>query len=551
MKTGLSGRLIDIANREIYPATVTIEGKRIAEISRDHNDSRRYILPGLTDSHVHVESSMLTPAEFAAVVVRHGQVAAVADAHEIANVMGTEGIRYMMENGNRVPFKFYFGAPSCVPATRFETSGAVIDAKEVETLLSDPDIKYLGEMMNFPGVVGGKKDIMSKIEAAKSRKKPVDGHAPGLSGKDLKTYAESGISTDHECTTLEEAREKLELGMNVIIREGTAARNLEELIPALKEHPGKIMFCSDDMHPGDLTGGGIINMVKKALALGYDLFQVLLAACVKPVEHYGLDVGLLREGDPADLVVVNNLKDFKVEKTYIDGELVCRAGRSLIKPPKARVVNNFNTGSKQPEDFQVEDRGGPVRVIVAKDGSLVTGETEGKPEVKGNNLVSDPDKDVLKIAVVNRYRNSTPAIGFVTNFNLREGAVASSIAHDSHNIVVVGVKDADMARAVNRVVEGKGGLVVAQGKKMESLPLPIAGIMSDLGARKVAERYDRLQKKIREMGSDLRSPLMTLSFMALPVIPKLKITDKGLFDVERFSFTDLFIDQDKQTRRQI
>ncbi len=544
MTISVSGKLVDIANRYIYPATATIEGKRIEGISRDHNDSQQYILPGLVDSHVHVESSMLTPAEFARVAVRHGHVAAVADAHEIANVMGTEGIRYMVENGKKVPFKFYFGAPSCVPATGFETSGAVIDDKDVETLLMDPDIKYLGEVMNFPAVIKGLGEVMRKIEAAKSRNKPVDGHAPGLGGQELKTYVEAGISTDHECTTLDEAREKLELGMNVIIREGTAARDLEELIPALNEHPRRIMFCSDDMHPGDLIRGGIINLVKKALALGYDMFRVLHAACVKPVEHYGLEVGLLREGDPADFIVVNNLKDFNVKGTYIDGELVCQDGRSLIKAPKARVINNFNAGKKSPGDFQVEDRGSAVRVIEARDGSLVTGETRGVPETKDNNLVSDPENDLLKIAVVNRYRNSVPAVGFVTNFKLGEGAVASSIAHDSHNIVVVGVKDADMARAVNRVIEGKGGLVVVQGKKIESLPLPIAGIMSDMSARQVAEKYDRLQHKIREMGSDLRSPLMTLSFMALPVIPKLKITDKGLFDVERFSFSDLFIEPD-------
>ena len=539
MKEGtktVSGNIVDLLGLEVFPATLEISEGRIAEIIREDRKFATYILPGFVDSHIHIESSMLLPSEFARLAVLHGTVAVVSDPHEIANVLGIDGVRYMIRNGQETPLKFYFGAPSCVPATTFETSGAVIDPEQVEDLLKEEEIKYLSEMMNFPGVVNNAPVVAKKIEMAKRYSKPIDGHAPGLRGKDLKKYVEAGISTDHECLTKEEALEKIGLGMKIQIREGSAAKNFAQLIPIIEEHAQSCMFASDDRHPDDLIKGHINELVKRALRLGYDRMKVLRCACLNPVFHYGLDVGLLQKGDRADFVIIDNFESFNILKTYINGEKVAENGKALFPQVPAEIVNNFQAEKKEVRDFQLNKTGETINVIEAIDGQLITERVQVRPKVIDDYLVSDTKRDILKITVVNRYRNAPPAIGFIKGFGLREGAVSTSVAHDSHNIVAVGVSDEDICRAVNKVIENRGGLTVVCGDLCQTLPLPIAGLMSDKDGFEVARQYAKLDSLTKGLGSKLKSPFMTLSFMALLVIPKIKLSDKGLFDGERFEF---------------
>jgi adenine deaminase len=490
------------------------------------------------DAHVHIESSLLTPGQFARLAVVHGTVATVSDPHEIGNVLGVAGVRYMLENGRGVPFKFYFGAPSCVPATPFETAGAEIDARDVESLLQMPEIRYLAEMMNWPGVLNGDAGVLEKIALAKRYNKPVDGHAPGLRGEQARQYAAAGITTDHECFTAEEALDKLRLGMHVLIREGSAAKNFEALVPLLSDYPDQIMFCSDDKHPDSLVLGHIDQLVRRAVGKGIDVFKVLRAACVNPVRHYGLAVGLLQPGDPADLVVVQDLKVFKVLQTYINGQLVAETGRSLITPAAPETPNRFNASPQTPAAFAVPAGRAEIPVIEAIDGQLVTHKLMVPAKVAGGQIVADPANDILKITVVNRYREAPPAVAFVKNFGLKEGAIASSVAHDSHNLIAVGTDDESICRAVNRLIEAKGGLAAVTGAEEKILPLPIAGLMSGEDGYEVARRYEALDKMAKRMGSRLKSPFMTLSFMALLVIPSLKLSDKGLFDGDAFAFVE-------------
>lgn len=537
MKKGtktVSGNIVDLLGLRTFPGTLKISEGRIAEIIREDREFATYILPGFVDSHIHIESSMLVPSEFARLAVIHGTVAVVSDPHEIANVLGIDGIRYMIRNGRQSPLKLYFGAPSCVPATTFETSGAVIDPEQVEELLKTEEIRYLSEMMNFPGVINDDPVVGKKIEAAKKYAKPIDGHAPGLRGKDLKKYIEAGISTDHECLTKEEALEKIGLGMKIQIREGSAAKNFAELIPIIEEHAQSCMFASDDKHPDDLIKGHINELVKRALKLGYDRMKVLRCACLNPVSHYGLDIGLLQKDDRADFVVIDNFEDFNILKTYINGEKVAENGRALFARVPAKVVNNFQAKKKEVADFQLRKAGETINVIVAIDGQLITERIQVKPKIVDGYLISDTRRDILKIAVVNRYRNAPVAIGFIKGFGLREGAISTSVAHDSHNIVAVGVANEDICRAVNKVIENRGGLAVACGDLCEDLPLPVAGLMSDKDGFEVARQYNKLDSLAKGLGSKLKDAFMTLSFMALLVIPKIKLSDKGLFDGERF-----------------
>ncbi|GHA75171.1 adenine deaminase [Pontibacter akesuensis] len=533
----VSGHIIDIHNSEIYQGTVHVSNGRISKIVREANSGTNYILPGFVDAHVHVESSMLVPSEFARLAVPHGTVATVSDPHEIGNVLGVKGVEYMVENGKKVPFKFYFGAPSCVPATPFETAGAEITAADIETLFQRDEIKYLAEMMNWPGVLNRDPDVMEKIELAKKCGKAVDGHAPGLMGEQAKLYASAGITTDHECFTAEEALDKLDAGMKILIREGSAAKNFEALIELLPEHYQNIMFCSDDKHPDNLVEGHINLLVKRALAKGNDLFHVLQAACVNPVTHYKLEVGLLREGEAADFILVDNPKDFNVQATYINGALVAEQGKSKIAYTPSEEINNFETDIKVEAQFEVAlGDASRIRVIEAYDGQLITKEVWATPKVDNGFIISDVAQDVLKIAVVNRYENSIPAVAFIKNVGLKEGAIASSVGHDSHNIVAVGVDDASITRAVNLIIEAKGGVAAVAGEKEQLLPLPVAGIMSAQDGYKVAEAYSAIDRMSKEMGSTLASPFMTLSFMALLVIPSLKLSDKGLFNGDVFEF---------------
>jgi adenine deaminase len=538
--TRIYGNIVDIVHRKIFAGTIEISSGRISRIIPNQRKCENYIIPGFIDAHIHIESSMLTPSEFARAAVIHGTVGAVCDPHEIANVMGIDGVRYMIEDGASMPFKFFWGVPSCVPATAFETSGARIDADQVEVLMKIDHVRCLSEMMNVPGVLDGDPEVIAKINLAKSFKKVIDGHAPGLRGEALKRYIRAGISTDHECVTYDEALEKLRLGMKVLIREGSAAKNFDQLIPIAKEYADSCMFCSDDKHPDDLMKGHINLIVKRAIKYGIDTVDALRISSLNPIMHYGLEVGLLQVGDPADFLVVDDLRDLRILKTMINGRLVARDGKTEIPGMPQRRVNVFNATEKRVDDFKVIKRAGRIHVIEAFDGQLITGHVREVPKVIGDHAVSDPTRDILKIAVVNRYGDLPPSVGFVRNFGLKTGAIASSVAHDSHNIIAVGVDDVDLCRAVNLIVEAQGEISAVYGNREEILPLPVAGIMSDLSCDEVSRRYTGLDKFAKELGSRLTAPFMTLSFMALLVIPEIKISDKGLFDVTRFEFIELF-----------
>ena len=525
----ISGNLVDVHQKKIYPAEIKVEKGKIISITQNSKvKSQNYILPGFIDSHVHIESSMLIPSEFAKLAVVHGTVATVSDPHEIANVCGMEGVEFMIENGKTVPFKFNFGAPSCVPATIFETAGAALDANDVEKLLKRDDIKYLSEMMNFPGVLNEDEEVMKKIAAAHRLLKPVDGHAPGLRGELAKQYIAAGITTDHECFTKEEALDKLQNGMKIIIREGSAAKNFEALIDLLHDYPNQMMFCSDDKHPDSLVLGHINQLCARAVAKGIDLYKILRAACVNPALHYKLDVGLLNEGDPADFIVVKDLKNFEVLKTFINGELVAEEGVSKIESVKSNVINKFSTRKKSINDFEIERLSGLV--IEALDGQLITNKFKTKPGY---------GRDILEIVVVNRYKDAPVAKALIMNFGLKQGAMASSVAHDSHNIVAVGVNKESICRAVNLVIEKQGGISAVSNNKEIILGLPVAGLMSNEDGYKIAADYTAIDKMVKEeLGSTLSAPFMTLSFMALLVIPHLKLSDKGLFDGDKFEFVN-------------
>ena len=535
----IQGQIVDIQNRRVYAGEITVENGKITSIIEKNHDVQHYIMPGFIDSHIHVESSMLVPSEFAKIAVLHGTVATISDPHEIANVLGAAGVYFMIENGKKVPFKFHFGAPSCVPATTFESAGATIDSDGIKELMASPDIYYLAEMMNYPGVLFDDAEVLKKIEWAKHFNKPVDGHAPGLRGESAKKYISAGISTDHECFTFEEAEEKLSLGMKILIREGSAAKNFEALIDLLPENYENMMFCSDDKHPDDLIVGHINLLCARAIAKGLDVFKILQAACVNPVNHYKMNVGLLKENDAADFIVVEDLVDFKVKQTYINGELVAQNGESFVKHVPFETPNNFNITSKEISDFEVSGSGSKIRVIEALEGQLITNELHHQSLIVDGKIVSDTENDILKMAVVNRYQNTKPAIAFIKNFGLKKGAIASSVAHDCHNIVVVGTSDEEICNAVNLIIKNTGGVCAVNGAENKMLPLPVAGIMSDKNGWETGKLYQEIDAMAKELGSNLKAPFMTLSFMALLVIPDLKLSDKGLFSGNTFSFVDL------------
>ncbi|MEN8776415.1 MAG: adenine deaminase [Polaribacter sp.] len=536
------GNIVDIANKKIFKGEVEIENDRILEIRATNHDCENYILPGFIDAHIHIESSMLVPSEFAKIAVKHGTVATVSDPHEIANVLGVHGVNFMIENGKKVPLKFNFGAPSCVPATSFESAGAVKNSNDIKVMMENPDIKYLAEMMNYPGVLFDDAEVLAKIQHAKNNNKPIDGHAPGLRGDDASKYIAAGISTDHECFTYEEALEKLQKGMKVIIREGSAAKNFNALIDLLPEHFENMMFCSDDKHPDDLLLGHINQLCERAVAKNIDVFKVLQAVCINPVKHYNLDVGLLQKGDFADFIVVEDLQKFKVLETYINGELVAKNGESFVKSVDFEVLNNFKTDKKKVEDFNFTTSAQKIRVIEVLDGELVTNQIETESFIENGNIVSNIKKDILKMTVVNRYQNSEPSIAFIKNFGLKEGAIASSVSHDSHNIIAVGVSDEAICKAVNLIIKNRGGVCAVNNTEEKIVSLPVAGIMSDKSAEEIGKSYAQLDKIAKQMGSQLKAPYMSLSFMALLVIPSLKLSDKGLFDGTTFTFTSLEIE---------
>lgn len=542
----LTGTILDPVNHRSFPGKITFHNGVILSVLEIPADdaAKRTIVPGFVDAHIHIESSMLVPSEFARLAVRHGTVATVSDPHEIANVCGLEGVEYMIENGNRVPLKFNFGAPSCVPATPFETAGAELTPQDVDKLMGRDYILYLAEMMNWPGVLNDDPDVLKKIQSALKRNKPVDGHAPGLTGANASKYAAAGISTDHECFTIDEARDKLKAGMQIAIREGSAAKNFDALHPLFNEAPDRLMLCSDDKHPDDLAVGHINQLVARSLKLGYNRFDVLRAASVNAVNHYGLDVGLLQTGDPADFVVLDDPEDMTVAETWINGNCVFRNGNVLFEKVDSGIINNFVSSKVTEQDLKKltdtteSDLSFPV--IVARDGELITEQSMEKLQVSNGEILPLPEQDILKIVVVNRYEKSQPAIGFIQNFGLTNGAIASSVAHDSHNIIAVGSSDEHLARVINRIMDAKGGIAVSDASGDDILPLPVGGIMTNLNGEETAEFYKKLTKRAKTMGSKLNSPFMTISFMALLVIPKLKMSDKGLFDGETFEFVETY-----------
>jgi adenine deaminase len=536
------GHLVDIHQREIFSACLTVHNGKIANIEKADSVPQIYILPGLIDSHIHIESSMVTPGAFAKEAVKHGTVAVVSDPHEIANVLGKEGVHYMINDGKKVPVKFWFGAPSCVPATSFETSGAILNSEEVGELLKLPEVKYLSEMMNFPGVIYKDQEVLNKISIARKYGKPVDGHAPGLTGDKLKAYINAGISTDHECISLEEAKEKLSLGMKILIREGSAARNLDSLKDLLNTHPDSVMLCSDDLHPEMLVKRHINKLVAKLISEGYNPFDVLRSVTVNPVEHYGLDVGLIRKGDYADFILVDNLNTMNVIQTWIDGIKVFGDNEVLFEYNPGVPINFFNSGPIKEVDLRVKNMHGKFRIIEAFDGELLTRESL---HLSGTDEYIEPDTsaDILKIVVKDRYNDSPPVIGFIKGIGLKNGAFASSVAHDSHNIISVGTNDNDIASAINEIVKLKGGLSVSADNMIESIQLDIGGIMTTRACSEVAGQYEKLNSKVRSLGCQGAAPFMTLSFMALLVIPELKIGDRGLFNVNNFELVPLFVEE--------
>ena len=544
MEFSISGNFVDVHAREIYAAKISVADGRIASIDRTSNPVdavHGFIMPGFVDSHIHIESSMLLPCEFAKVAVNHGTVATVSDPHEIANVCGLDGVELMLRNASYTKFKFCFGAPACVPATRFETAGAKLDVIETAKLLADPRIGYLSEMMDFPGVLNSDPEVVAKIKAALDLGKPVDGHAPGLRGAEAAKYVAAGITTDHECCTREEAIDKLTVGCKIAIREGSAARNFDALQTLIDEHPESCMLCSDDKHPDELLLGHINQLVARAIDAGRDLMNVLTVACVNPVNHYSLDVGLLRVGDPADFIVVDDLSQFNVTATYLNGELVSENGQSLLTVSQPETVNQFSATPLVAQQLAIKAESSTIRVMEAIDGQLITNGLTRPCRIEDGMATADVENDILKIVVCNRYSTTEPSVAFVKGFGLKSGAIASSVAHDSHNIVAVGTNDDDLVAAINAVIEQQGGLSVFHNGAIDVLPLPVAGLMSTGSCEEVGEKYSVLNQQIETMGTNLRAPYMTLSFMALLVIPSLKISDKGLFDVDKFDFVPLFV----------
>jgi adenine deaminase len=546
MSIKLRGQIVDIPNKRIYKGEIIFEDGKVISIVEKEHDVNQYILPGFIDAHIHIESSMLVPSEFAKLAVRHGTVSTVSDPHEIANVLGVKGVEFMIENGNQTAFKFNFGAPSCVPATSFESAGAVIDSEDIKSLMAHPEIKYLAEMMNYPGVLFDDEEVLKKIAWAKHNNKPIDGHAPGLRGGDITKYIAAGISTDHECFTYDEALEKLQKGMKIMIREGSAAKNFEALIDLLPEHFENMMFCSDDKHPDDLLLGHINELCARAIAKGMDVFKVLQVACLNPIKHYDLQVGTLQIGDAADCIVVADLKNFKTLQTYINAELVYDFGTVHMPEVAFENLNNFNCHKKEIADFTFESTAQKIRVIECNNGELVTNALIAESLIHQGNLISNTKTDVLKMTVVNRYKNEKPAIAFIKNFGLKQGAIASSVGHDSHNIIAVGADDGSICKAVNAIIELKGGISATQGcgdqDSIKTVALPVAGIMSDKNGETIGKQYQELDAMAKSMGCKLHAPYMSLSFMALLVIPSLKLSDQGLFNGEKFEFTGLEVE---------
>lgn len=536
------GQIIDVLKRRIFKGGILVKEGRIADIWEEDGVPNVYIMPGFIDSHIHIESSHLVPSEFAKVAISSGCVACLCDPHEIANVMGIDGVEFMIENGKKVDFKFYFGAPSCVPSSELEKSGARIGIEDVENLLRREEVKFLSEVMDVEGVLKKREEILRKIAIAKFFGKPIDGHAPLLSGKKLEDYIASGISTDHEIEGIDEAREKIEKGMKIIIRYGSLSKNLDTLLPLISEHPKKCMLGSDDKVPNELLDDYLNVAVRKAKRKGASIFDLLYVTSVIPVFHYKIDVGLLRVGDPADFIVVDDLENLTVLSTYICGKEVYSCGKVALCECEIPKINNFKAKKLKLDEIEVRKRGESVRVIGVKEGSLVTKSLVEYPKTEGHFVVADTQRDILKVVLVDRYKEEkSVVVGFVKGFGLKKGAIASSVSHDSHNLIGVGCDDNSLVEALNAIIEHDGGLSFYSQDKKLVLPLSVAGLMSDKGYNVVASTYEKLNKYVRDCGCTISHPYMALSFLSLGVIPELKITSFGLFDVLEQRFVDLFV----------
>lgn len=531
----IEGHIVDVVGREIFEGSVEVENGFITAINRHPVERKSYIMPGFIDAHVHIESSMLTPENFGNVVIREGTVAVVTDPHEIANVMGVGGVDFMIENGRKSPLKTFFTIPSCVPATPFDCSGGVIASGDIAKLAASGQFVGLSEMMDIPGVLSENKEVMAKLAVAEKYRLPIDGHAPLLSGSALATYVSHHISTDHECVSLAEAEEKMALGLKILIREGSAARNYEALKSLIRSNPDVVMFCTDDSHAYELqTAGHIKKLVARSVANGFDLFDVLRIASINPIHHYHLDVGQLRMGDKADFIVVDSLETFNVEQVYIDGVERMRTASPSLLPI---AINNFNRDKIAVSSLR-KAVSGQIKVISLVEGELLTTVSTYSPKFPVENLEGDTSEDIAKIVYVNRYNNGTPQVAFCKGFHLQKGAFASTIAHDSHNIIAVGNSDIELAGAINAVIESKGGLSVCCDGKTGLLPLPVGGIMSDLPGKEVADIYHELDTRVKQLGCKLDAPFMTLSFLSLVVIPEIKIGEKGLFSYTDFDWIE-------------
>lgn len=536
----VEGIIYDPIAKIIIPGRIILKNGRIDQIEPDDSITGPIILPGFVDSHIHIESSMLVPTAFSKIAIKHGTIAVVADPHEIANVAGVAGIDFMINNSKSAEMKFFFGAPSCVPVSPFDDCYEVIDSIEIEKLMKRKDIYFLGEMMNFPGVINSDADILKKISHALDNKKPIDGHAPGLVNESLKKYISTGISTDHECFTLEEAKEKLKLGMSVQIREGSAAKNFNTLHSLITTHPLKTMICTDDCHPEDLILGHINNTVKRSLKLGHNIFDILQVVSVNPVRHYNLDVGLLQIGDNADFIVVDNLENLNIKANIINGVNVLE-NSSISINTTSDITNYTFSPTINLENLSLMAKGSKVKVIEVLEGELVTNLIEKTVLTKDEKIITDIENDILKIVVVNRFKSNELYIGLIKGFGLTKGAIAESIAHDSHHIIAVGVDDLSIFRAIDYIIKNKGGVCYFDSNEIIGLALPVYGLMGFDSGNIIADKYKEINSKVVADGCKLQAPFMTLSFMALSVIPMLKITPRGLFDVTQFQFTDLFI----------
>lgn len=556
----LKANILDFSKREIFSAIIYWEQDskkqpklqdglitRIESLGPE-DPKLDYLLPGFIDAHVHIESSMLLPSEFGRMAVRHGTIASISDPHEIANVLGIKGVEFMLANSEKTPFHVYFGAPSCVPATPFETAGADISLADIDSLFASGKVKYLSEMMNFPGVLSQSKEVVDKLKLAQQYGFPIDGHAPGLVGKRSLQYAQAGISTDHECTTIDEARDKIEAGMKILIREGSAARDFSNLHPLISEHPDKVMFCSDDKHPDELFHSHINQLVKEAVALGHCVFDVLQCACITPVKHYQLPLGTLLEGEVMNAVLVENLTDFNVKSTWLAGVKVAEFGVSLLASVSEQAINCFKAKPVTSELLEIRAKTGKIRVIDVFEGKLFTREKIIETDLLKCRQVdsqqmllleANPKNNIAQLSVLNRYQDAKPANAFVTGSGIQSGAIASTVAHDSHNIIAIGCDSQSIQRAINTVIELKGGICVVSEEGVKSLSLPVAGLMSLEKGEIIAEQYAQLDQLAKALGFTLTAPFMTLSFLALLVIPELKLSDKGLFDGRDFSFKQI------------